>query len=87
MPQELNVWTPKQAAEWAGISYRQLLKLLHEGLLPAIPVGPRQTQKMGGGRKRVRQLAKYIIPRVAFIAAWESYSTPSSTPRRRRRAA
>lgn len=82
-----NTWTPKQAAEWAGIPYRLLLEFLAEGLLPAIPVGPPKTQAMPGGKKRNRRVAKWIIPREAFIRAWQNFTVREPRPRRKRNAA
>jgi hypothetical protein len=54
----LNVWSPSQTARWSGINYRQLMRLLHAGVIPHIvgaPARPTATSK------RV-----YLIPREAF---------------------
>jgi hypothetical protein len=76
---EINNWTPQQAAEWSGIKYRTLLRLLKEGLVPAIPVGPEQRQKMGNGKRRRRACAMYLIPRVAFQKWFENIGAPGNT--------
>ena len=79
---EPNVWSPHQAAQWAGVPHRRLLDFFHDGLLPAIPIGVSQTQKMQGGRKRKRRVSKWIVPRLAFIKAWENFSGPPPAPNR-----
>jgi hypothetical protein len=62
-----NTWTPQQAAEWAGISYRLLLNFFDRGLLPAIRVGEPVIQNMGRGKKkRKRRAGKWIVPAKAF---------------------
>ena len=65
------------AAEWSGIEYRTLLRLLKEGLVPTIPIGKAQAQNMGEGkRRRRRACAKYLIPRVAFMRWFENIGAP-----------
>jgi hypothetical protein len=76
-----NNWTPQQAAEWSGIRYRTLLRLLKEGLVPAIAVGDVQNQDMGDGKRRRRSCAMYLIPRVAFQRWFENIGAPD--PQRR----
>jgi hypothetical protein len=84
-----NTWTSEEAAEWAEINHRLLLNFFHRRLLPAIPVGGAVTQKMAGGKRRHRRVAKWIVPREAFIRAWQTFSVPAPAPapRTRRRAA
>ena len=65
-----------EAAEWSGIQYRTLLRLLKEGLVPTIPVGKAQTQNMGKGKRRRRACAKFLIPRVAFMRWFENIGAP-----------
>jgi hypothetical protein len=80
---EPNTWNSQQAAEWAGIHHRLLLDFFHRGLLPAIPVGPSQNQKMGRGKKRRhRRVGKWIVPREAFIRAWQNFTVPRRPGRR-----
>jgi len=79
---EPNTWTPQQAAAWAGISYRLLLDFFDRGLLPAIPVGVAQNQRMPSGKKRRRRVGKWIVPREAFIHAWQTFTVPTE-PRKR----
>ncbi len=74
-----NTWSSQQAAEWAGINHRLLLDFLDRGLLPGIPVGKPQIQRMSGGTKRRRRVGKWLVPTKAFIAAWENFS--DSQPR------
>jgi hypothetical protein len=76
--EEPNTWTPQQAAAWAGINYRVLLDFFHQGLLPALPVGRAHNQLMTGGKKRRRRVGKWIVPREAFIRAWQSFTAPRS---------
>lgn len=71
-----NTWTSQQAAEWAGINHRLLLDFFDRGLLPAIRVGPPITQKMAYGKKRRRRASKFVVPRLAFIRAWENFTLP-----------
>lgn len=73
---QTNTWTPEQAAEWSGIQYRTLLRLLKEGLVPTIPIGRTQSQNMGKGKPRRRACAKFIIPRVAFQRWFENIGAP-----------
>jgi hypothetical protein len=71
-----NNWTPQQAAEWSGIRYRTLLRLLKEGAIPSIPVGSSQQQKMPSGKRRRRACSTYLIPRVAFQRWFENIGVP-----------
>jgi hypothetical protein len=73
---QLNLWTPKQAAEWSGIKYRTLLRLLREGVVPCIPVGAAQAQKMRDRKRRLRACRTFLIPRVAFIRWFENIGAP-----------
>jgi excisionase family DNA binding protein len=72
--QERNTWTPRMAAEWAGVPLRTLYRLLREGVLPCIRVGDSQVQRWPNAHngKRKRACFKYLIPRQAFIKAWEN---------------
>jgi hypothetical protein len=76
--ERLNTWTPAIAAEWAGIPLRALYRLLREGAVPCIPMGDTQNQNWPKGRngKRKRTCYRFIIPRVAFVKAWESIGKP-----------
>ena len=76
---QTNNWTPQQAAEWSGIKYRTLLRLLKEGLVPSIPVGEPQQQMMSSGKRRRRACAMYLIPRVAFQRWFENIGAPGNT--------
>jgi hypothetical protein len=75
---ERQTWTPAMAAEWSGIPYRTLYRLLREGLIPCIPVGESQTQKWPNAKsgKRERACFRFMIPRVAFINWLESIGKP-----------
>jgi hypothetical protein len=71
-----NNWTPMEAAEWSGIRYRTLLRLLKEGMVPTIPIGAVQHQNMGKGKRRRRACTKYLIPRVSFMRWFENIGAP-----------
>jgi hypothetical protein len=73
---QINNWTPQQAAEWSGIRYRTLLRLLKEGMVPSIPVGAVQAQRMPTGKRRRRACSTYLIPRVAFQRWFENIGAP-----------
>jgi hypothetical protein len=82
--QEPNRWSSKEAASWAGIPHRTLLDLFNARLLPAIPVGGPGTQILKNGTTRRRRVGKWIVPREAFIRAWQTFSVqPIETERRR----
>src|SRR5215469_6416415 len=68
-----NSWTPKMAAEWAGMPERALYRLLRDGVVPCLPMGGRQTQNFpkAGDKQRRRACFRYVIPRVAFIRSEE----------------
>jgi hypothetical protein len=78
---EPNTWTPKEAADWAGVNYRLLLDFFHRGLLPAIAVGAAQNQRMPSGRKRRRRVGKWVVPREAFVRAWQTFTVPRARAR------
>jgi hypothetical protein len=69
-----NTWTVGQAAEWAQVPTRTMYKLLRDGVVPSIPMGACQTQQLPGARdgKRRRTCYRYLIPRAAFVKAWEN---------------
>jgi hypothetical protein len=71
-----NAWTPMEASQWSGIRYRTLLLMLKQGLVPAIPVGKKQSQKMPTGKRRKRACRKYVLPRVAFMRWYENLGAP-----------
>jgi excisionase family DNA binding protein len=73
-----NSWTPQQAADWAEIKKRTLLKMLADGLLPAIRVGGSHVQELKGGIQRQRSAWKWIIPREAFQQAWRNFKPEPS---------
>lgn len=81
---EPNVWTAAQAAQWAGLDVRQLHDLFADGVLPAIPVGHPHTQKLPGKLTRHRRTNRWAVPRIAFIAAWQTFK---GTPLKKRRTA
>jgi hypothetical protein len=72
-----NRWTTQEAAAWAEIPHRMLLDLLNEGVLPAIAVGPPRTEVLKGGTKRRRRVGKWVVPREAFIHAWQTFAGPN----------
>jgi hypothetical protein len=69
-----NTWSVKEAARWAGVPERTLYRLLRKGIVPCIPMGERQTQEWPSAHdgKRRRACYRFLIPRVAFMKAWES---------------
>jgi hypothetical protein len=69
-----NTWSVKTAALWAGIPTRTLYRMLREGMLPCIAMGDLQQQRLSKARsgKRTRKCYRFIIPRAAFMRAWES---------------
>jgi hypothetical protein len=83
---ELNVWSTEEAARWAGVNERLLHDWLSRGLLPAIAVGKPHTHKMKDGTRRHRRVYKWLVPKQAFIKAWENFR-PVKVARRRRPAA
>ena len=83
---ESNSWTTEEAAAWAGVPERRLSGWLSQGLLPAIPVGRAHVQTLNGGKLRRRSCNRWIIPKKAFIAAWEHFQ-PVKKIRRARTAA
>jgi hypothetical protein len=75
-----NTWNVKMAAAWAGIPERSLYKLLRASALPCIAMGDIQFQNLPKAKsgKRVRKCYRFIIPRVAFMKAWENLSSPAT---------
>jgi hypothetical protein len=73
-----NSWTPKMAANWAGMPERALYRLLREGVVPCLPMGGSQTQNWPKARDKQRRRAcfRYVIPRVAFIRWFETLGKP-----------
>jgi hypothetical protein len=71
-----NTWTVQQAANWAGLSNRTLYPMLRAGLVPSIQIGDEQTQSLPNARtgERKRKCYRFVIPRVAFMKAWESFN-------------
>jgi hypothetical protein len=69
-----NTWSVKIAAAWAGVPERTLYRMLRESMLPCIAMGDVQQQRLPTARsgKRIRRCYRFIIPRVAFMRAWES---------------
>jgi hypothetical protein len=78
-----NRWSTKEAADWAEVPHRTLLDLLNEGVLPAIAIGRTRTEVLKDGTKRRRRVAKWIVPREAFIHAWQTFSGPNKRRTRR----
>jgi hypothetical protein len=75
-----NTWSAKMAAAWAGVPERTLYRMLRDGLLPCIPMGETQVQKLSTAKsgKRVRKCYRFVIPRVAFMKAWENIGSAAS---------
>jgi hypothetical protein len=71
-----NTWSVKEAALWCGIPERSLYRLLRAAVLPCIAMGDLQEQKLPKARsgKRVRKCYRFVIPRVAFMKAWEGFT-------------
>jgi hypothetical protein len=69
-----NTWSVKMAAKWAGVPERTLYRMLRDGLVPCIPLGDVQVQKLAAAKsgKRKRQCSRFVIPRVSFMKAWEN---------------
>jgi hypothetical protein len=72
-----NTWTVKETARWAGVPERTLYRMLRAGVLPCIAMGDMQEQKLSKAKsgKRVRKCYRFVIPRVAFMKAWENLSS------------
>ena len=79
---ESNSWTTEEAAKWCGVPERRLHGWLAQGLLPSIPIGKPHVQKLRDGTRRHRRVYKWIVPRKAFVAAWENFK-PVKARRRR----
>jgi hypothetical protein len=75
-----NTWSVRTAAVWAGIPERTLYKLLRAGVLPCIAMGDIQFQNLKTAKsgKRVRKCYRFVIPRVAFMKAWENLGSAGS---------
>jgi hypothetical protein len=84
---EPNSWSTRRAAEWANVNERVLSDLFERRLLPAIRVGAAQDQRMANGKKRKRRVGKWIVPREAFIRAWQTFTVPDQGTSRKRRTA
>jgi len=70
-----NTWTVQEAAVWAGLGYRRLLDLFHDGLLPCIILSANEkVQHLPRGQRRRRRAAKILVPREAFVSAWRNFS-------------
>lgn len=69
-----NTWSVRMAALWAGVPERTLYRMLRKGIVPCIPMGERQTQEWPSAHdgKRRRACYRFLIPRAAFMKAWES---------------
>ncbi|MGA7235936.1 MAG: hypothetical protein WBY44_09660 [Bryobacteraceae bacterium] len=69
-----NTWSVKEAALWAGVPERTLYRLLRKGIVPCILMGERQTQDWPSAHdgKRRRACYRFLIPRQAFMTAWET---------------
>ncbi len=64
-----------------------LLDFLDRRLLPAIPVGSARTEILKDGVKRRRRVGKWIVPREAFIRAWQTFTVSDQPIRGKRNAA
>jgi hypothetical protein len=75
-----NTWTVKMAAAWAGVPERTLYRILRDGLLPCIAMGKKQVQNLSTAKsgKRVRKCYRFVIPRAAFVKAWENLGSAGS---------
>jgi hypothetical protein len=69
-----NTWSVRMAAAWAGIPERTLYRLLSAGAVPCIAMGDSQIQHLSTAKsgKRVRKCYRFVIPRAAFMRAWEN---------------
>jgi hypothetical protein len=76
-----NTWSVRMAAAWAGIPERTLYRLLRAGTVPCIPMGEGQIQKLSTAKsgKRVRKCYRFVIPRAAFVKAWENLGSVRNT--------
>lgn len=76
-----NTWTVVMAAEWAGIPTRTLYRLLRDGVVPSIQLGDPQEQQWPSAHdgKRKRACYRFLIPRQAFIRAWENLGNNDKT--------
>lgn len=75
-----NTWTVAMAAAWAGIPQGTLYRLLREGIVPCIRMGAAQTQRFSTAKNgtRERSCYRFVIPRVAFMKAWETIGNTES---------
>jgi hypothetical protein len=76
-----NTWSVKVAARWAGVPERTLYRMLRENIVPCIAMGESQVQKLSTAKlgKRMRKCYRFVIPRVAFMRAWENLGTVGNT--------
>jgi hypothetical protein len=76
MPKSKELWTAEEAAEWAGVHYRVLLRLLRAGAVPCIPVGRACVLQMRNGTHRKRSCSKYMVPKLAFQRWFRNIGCP-----------
>jgi hypothetical protein len=78
-----NTWSVRMAAQWANVPTRTLYRLLRARTVPSILMGEAQTQSFAPAKsgKRARKCYRFLIPRVAFMKAWESVGAPADGQR------
>jgi hypothetical protein len=76
-----NTWSVRMAAAWAGVPVRTLYRMLRAGMMPCVAMGESQTQKLSRAKlgKRERRCYRFIIPRAAFVKAWENLGSVKET--------
>lgn len=76
--ESLRLATVQEAADWSGLRYRALLRLVKDGVIDAVIVGPEQQHNMSDGKQRRRVCSKYLIRVKPFIAWVEGRSAQSA---------
>lgn len=66
----LEMWTPRQASDWAGMNYRALMRLIKARAVPCIVGEP---ARPGAGERRV-----YMVPKRAFQKWLECIEPPAA---------
>jgi len=62
-----RLWTLPDSADWSGIPYKILLRLVKAGVIQAVTIGDKVKQTMPNGQRRVRACAKFLILSKPFI--------------------
>jgi hypothetical protein len=65
---DAQLWTVPMGVAWSGLAHQHLLKLIAEGKIEAVALGPEQDHVLPNGSTRHRRCAKFLLPSEAFKA-------------------